>query len=480
MLKFLSKIKFSKKQIGYFVLFLVLSFSSYLIFKDLSWCCGDDAQLSSILFDKEFLFGWRGHGRFWPLGLFDYNILRLFPDFRSPVPCYLYNAIILIVSLCLWYKVLNIVNKNNYLLSSLGVLLLSSSTAFFQIHMECFFPEHFMFFTLTLFLFFYLKGIHTQQAIYYFIAIISAVYTTYCKEPAFVIFLIFSATNLIFEDKLTKKDKTFNLLLLVNSVVYVLIYAYLYCFSEGFSKNIYGEAVKGSNPLLKGKTIFNSPMTVFYVLELFVEKVEPIFGLLFLLGLIRAYFVLVRKDRKNLFSDALLFGANGYAFSYIFIFFPNTWYLFPEMVLGIPVLIYWIEKNKKTATLLAISSVILAYFSGNISKDITGRKLRERKRCKQFFENVISEYHNGKDLILFGSKGYTFNGINFCVNTSLQNEMNIVKSIQQIEDVPENSLVFVMKNNKKRNLELENRDFKLIKSFWRINLFAKKTSLYFE
>lgn len=463
------------KYVGYFVLLSVLLFAVYLVFKDLSWCCGDNAQLSSILFEKTILFGWSGHGRFWPLGLFDYNILRFLPEFRSPVPCYLYNVVVLAISLCLWYKALNIVDKNNYLLSVFGLLVLSCSTAFFQVHMDCIFPEHFMFLTLSLFLLFYLEGLRTQKTKYYVIAIISAIYTTYCKEPAFVIFLIISGTNLIFGRELTKKDKIFNLFLLVNSIIYILIYVCLCYFSDNFLESVYGACVKNCDPLLKEKTLFNSPTTLLYVLELFIEKVEPISGILFLLGLIRAYFVLVKSERENVCFDALLFGANGYAVSYVLMFLPNTWYLFPEMVLGIPILTYWIGKNKKASAFLTLSIAISAYFSLNISKGIIERKLRERRRCQQFFGAIVSEYYKGRDLIFFGNKGYAFNGINFCLNTSMSSEMNILKNEQQIENISGNALVFAPKSDVKLNSALKNSGFSLIKTFWMINLFFKKT-----
>lgn len=463
-----------KKYISYFILFLVFSLSVYLIFKDLSWCCGDNAQLSNILFEKKLLFGWSGCGRFWPLGLFDYNIFRLFPETRSYVPYYLYNTVILAFALCIWYKSLNILNKNNYLLSAFGVLILSSSTAFFQIHMECIFPERFMFFTLSSFLFFSLKGFISQKTKYYVIAVICAIYTTYCKEPAFVIFLIFSATNLIFGINPTKKDKIFNLLLLANSVIYLLVYACLCYFFNGFLLNIYGGCVKDLDPLLKGNTIFNSPMTIFYVFELFIEKVEPLFGVLFLLAAIRIYFVLVKKERENLFFDALLFGASGYAFSYILLFLPNTWYLFPEVVLGIPILIYWFKKKQKMSIFLMIPVVISACFSGSISKGVVEHKFIERKSCRQFFEEISSEYRKGGDLFFFGSRGYAFNGINFCINTSITNEVNVLKDEQDLKNIPEKALIFVPKNNYERNAELKNNGFTFIKSFWLINLFAKK------
>lgn len=463
-----------KKYISYFVLFLVFSFSVYLIFKDLSWCCGDDAQLSDILFDKKLLFGWSGCGRFWPLGLFDYNVFRLFPETRSYVPYYLYNTVILAFSLCIWYKSLNILNKNNYLLSAFGVLVLSSSTAFFQIHMECIFPERFMFFTLSGFLFFSLKGFLTQKTKYYVMAVICAVYTTYCKEPAFVIFLIFSVTNLIFGIKQTKKDKIFNLLLLANSIIYLLVYACLCYFWDDFLMNVYGDCVKDYDPLLKGNTILNSPMTILYVFGLFIEKVEPLFGVLFLLALIRAYFVLIKKDRENLLFDALLFSANGYAFSYILLFLPNTWYLFPEIVLGVPSLIYWFEKKQKLSIFLIIPIIISACFSGSISKRLVKYKFNERKRCRQFFEEIASEYHKGRDLFFFGSRGYAFNGINFCINTSIVSEGNILKDEQDLKNIQENALIFVPKNNYERNTELKNNGFAFVKSFWIINLFSKK------
>lgn len=463
----------TQKYIVSFVMFLVLLFLSYLILKDVTWEFGDDQQMDRILFDKKTLFGWKGHGRFWPLGLFDYNILRLLPDFRSPFPFFVYNILVMSVSLLVWFRFVVLLNKNNWLLGLFGALILVSSSSFFKIHMNCYYAEHFLFLTLSLFLFYYWKGQHAQSTKYYLIALICAVYSTYCKEPIFGIFAIIGMVNLIFaRDSLTKKDKIFNWLLLANSAVYLLVYARCCYFIDGFLNNLYSY-----DPTLNGKTFFNaSPEVILYVLRRVIEN-APLFVVLSIFGIIRAYSMLIKKDRGHLFVDSVLFGAIGYGCAFIIMLFSGSWYFFPPIVLGIPVLIYWLVYYLKNYRVASIPLLILVMYTAGASAALSISCVRAqldfRVSCARTTQRIMSEYNKGRPLFFFGNDCYIFGGVNFCLNTQLLKNKHVLQKTTEMGKIPDNALVVVPKESTKEIMMLKSAGFKISDSPWRVNIFSK-------
>jgi hypothetical protein len=99
---------------------------------------------------------------------------------------------------------------NNYLISLFSLLTLFAASAFMQIHMNCFYSERMLFFMLSAFMLCRHKAQMKQSTGYYILAFLSAAYATYLKELIFGAIAIIAIASL-FSDKLSEKDRIFNL-----------------------------------------------------------------------------------------------------------------------------------------------------------------------------------------------------------------------------------------------------------------------------
>lgn len=224
-----------------FLIALVLSVYAYFICKNAALDVGDDYQFIKFLDKGHLVHGWCAHYRFWPLGLFDYNILHLVPKFRTVLGMYVWNVIIMFSFVSIFYIYLKKEIQEKYgkdlsaLYSTVGVVFFLFSSMFFVLHFRLIYPERFMIFTLSAFMLAQYIGYKEQSTAAYIIAIIFAIYSTYCKETVFIIFAVIGIFNLSCKyaalkwklpvfGQFSKKDVLFNYVLLVNCIVYLALY----------------------------------------------------------------------------------------------------------------------------------------------------------------------------------------------------------------------------------------------------------------
>ncbi|MDR0580820.1 MAG: hypothetical protein LBG04_01755 [Holosporaceae bacterium] len=268
---------------------------------------------------------WTGNGRFLPLGLCDYCILLFLPFGNTVTAHYLYNSVMMIFSSIMLYKFLNKVGKKRYI-SVFSLLILFSTSAFMRIHVSCVFPERMLFFMLSAFMLFAQRGREKQSSRHYFLAVLAAAYATYLKEPFFGVFIIIATVNIIF-GQLSFKDKIFNGALLVNSAIFVTIYVYRLFFRD--SGTPYASIT--FNPLELSFKQFGA---------------EPILILMAIIACVRAYSILVKNDREQIFIDSLLFAGVGYTVANMMFKFKSTYYFFPSVLLFIPAFTIFILEKK--------------------------------------------------------------------------------------------------------------------------------------
>ncbi|MBR1735276.1 MAG: hypothetical protein IJ730_07560 [Alphaproteobacteria bacterium] len=468
---FYNSLKFIQQSgyVYYVAISLILSAICYLIFLDLNWLIGDDIQFETI-FNGNYLLGWSGAGRFWPLGLFDYNILKFVNvSFGETVPFYVYNAIIMVISSFILFHFFNKIDNDNYILSFFGMLLVFTCSSFIMIHMDCVYPEHFMFFTLVIFMIFYWKGFKEQNSIFYAIALLSACYTVFCKEPVFLIFSVIASFNILFMwNNMSRKDKWFNLLLIAITISYLLVYVYHAFFVEGFLSSIYEGGSKAGNSLTTGKTLFSASIsTVVYIIKKIFLKTEPFLILFFVLSFIRLYFVIIETDRKHLFFDGLLFGGIAYTSVFIYLLMSCHWYFLPVMILEIPVIVYWMNIlkghfNKKFWKYgLIMSCVACSIASAAISQHSVKAHLAWRKETSRITDRIIEYYNKEQPIVFVGQK--EFDRTEFATKSKMQKNISIMKSIEKIDEniIPLNALV-VTADPKVDMSKLINMGFSLI------------------
>jgi hypothetical protein len=236
-----------------------------------------------------------------------------------------------------------------------------------------------LFFMLSAFMLCRYKAQMQQSSSYYVLAFLSAVYATYLKEPAFGAIAIIAITDLLLGE-LSKKDRVFNYSLLINSMIFVAIYVYRLLFKH--HEKIYASIT--SNILESAShQLYNESLLYFIIC----------------LTMIRAYSVFLKKDRKHITTDSLLFAGCGYAFAYTLLNLTSNYYLIPAIVLFIPAFAIFLSNSKKPIFYVSIfAAVICSWNSINYSKNLVTSVWAHRENDHLFFEYLVNEYKSGKEL----------------------------------------------------------------------------------
>jgi hypothetical protein len=195
-----------------------------------------------------------------------------------------------------------------------------------------------------------------QRKLWIGFAILCAVLATYSKESAFSMFLIIGLINFFFNFKMMEKeDKIFNFSLILNAVLFLVLYYFL---SYSVAINVYMGA--GSNFL---------DISILKRLSPFLE--DPILIIIVIFCFFRVYFVLFKKDRKHIFYDGILFAATGIIIAYELLGMFAWNYFAQAIVIFIPVISFWLCNfyDNKKYFLVGILCLFMAFLSfANISK----------------------------------------------------------------------------------------------------------------
>jgi hypothetical protein len=380
------------KIICYSLIGLMLIAVCETILLEANWILGDDLQfLNYTAIDKfrSIMEDIRSDGRFFPLGLFDLNLTLIIPNGHTPFGHYYLVTIEFILSIVgLLYLFKNSDHEDyklsdNYINAFYIILLILFSVSLVRIFMNIIFPEKILFLTLPLFMLFYQKGLKTQNIKYYIIAIFFAAYSTYCKEPVSGALLIIVLINGIGYKSLTKKDRIFNCILLINSIIFIILYYIIvYRNSVEFYNSV--RAVETSSLVTKTFTT------------------EKILIFIFILGAIRGFYVFFKKDRDHLYYDGLLFAGIGFCFAYMLLRLSQSYYFFPTIVLSLPAIVYWTKnlyrKKKMLALFIMLPIGLIACLNLAPVRQTRILILRDREEAMPYIESINKDYKNGKNL----------------------------------------------------------------------------------
>lgn len=432
----------NSQQIAWGLLSLCLVLLSYLILKDVNWTLGDDGQFITTTAVNRFSHSCYGGGRFWPLGLCDYSVLLLVPYGSTVTAHFIYNIVVMWIAVAVLFTFLNRINENNYLLNLFLLLIMFCTASFLQIHASCTFAERLMLLTLSLFMLFYWKGMKFQSDKHYAWAFFFIAYTTYLKEPVFGVVVIIVVVNLLYE-KLTKKDRTFNYALLVNVSIFLAIFLYRLYFYIKQSVVLYN---------LQGMHCRDR-------IEIIREMLcsDPIIAFIMIFAVIRAYFLIIKRDREHIFFDGLLFGAAGYVCAYPILRLSAAYYTFPAIILALPSFAYCMnlfQKNyRKLLAATTFSLCLLVVPSISSSEDFFEDTLFHRRNDIRLISYLVDEYKHGKEIIWFErgedathiyKTNWYFGVYRDTTNFILQRRSkttSIIRLITNINDIPQNCFV---------------------------------------
>lgn len=377
-----------RKIVCHFILLMALSVICACILWKADWIFdyyhGDDWQLVSRTAIGKPSRSFSVNCRFWPLGLCDYTILLFVPYGKTAMAHYIYNCVMMTLSVLMMFSLLNKITRNNYAISLFSLLILFLISSFVYVHISCIFSERMIFFMFSAFMLCSFTGYKKQSSQHYFLAFLAATYAIFLKEPVFGTIAIIALTNLIFS-KTSTKDRIFNYALLTSSISFIVIYVYrLFC------KNNRGA------PYAKIASSFSE-------LQLFSPfQSEPILCLMAIIVCVRAYSLLIKKDRSQVFTDSLLFGGFGYVIAYSILWFGlhacRDYYVFPAVVLFLPSFAASLLENKSYRFAIMGISILCSASTIKTSMKYVSDIWKHREEDSLIFRRIVNEWQSGKNI----------------------------------------------------------------------------------
>jgi hypothetical protein len=390
------------KVICKYIVIIISLISVFIIMYKANWIFSDDHEYIVSTAVNKYMPFHIGEGRFMPFRYFQYNLpLFVFRclGINTGLPVEAHFAVIsmfFIVTVFCLYSLFNRIEPikttgvypvfNSFF--ACAFFLLESS--FFPVFSLLIFPETQVIMLFSVFMLMYYKALKTDKIRYYAAALLAAIYSTYCKEPVFGVFLVIAFVNYLFRyNKKSKREKIFYITLAVNGILFMILYYFL------SFKNAAGFYNEG-RVFIRG---FEFLMSIF--------KGNPVLIIMFGFGLIRLYSVIVRKERDRLFFDSLLFAGIAYVFAIFVLHLNADYYFLPSIILFLPSLVHWIKYlfEKKRVFAAALFIILLPLYINNYGetpdriKDIW----RQRQEFMPYITNLFSEYNDGNKFIWYES-----------------------------------------------------------------------------
>jgi hypothetical protein len=397
----LIKEQLNKKTYIFALLFVLLGV--FVIMFQANWTFSDDHQYITTTAVNKYVPVARyiTNGRFDPLAHFYYNIplfaFRL-SGIDSGLPVEAHFALIAlfyaITVMCLFFLFRSIEPVKGRIHPAFSVFFACAffllGSAFYGIYTCLIYPETQVVMFFAIFMFMYYRALETDKKRYYIAALMAAIYSSYCKEPVFGAFLVVAVSNLLFGYKnQSKKDKVFYAALIANGILFITMY---YLFSYRNAARFYNEGRVEIQGLR-------------FILSIFVKTPMLAIGMVF--GLFRLIAIIVKKDRKHLYYDSLLFSGIAYTFAYMLLHLNGDYYFLPSIILFLPSIVYWIkylyQTNKNRA--LAVFGFIMAICLYNNISDVPYivNTWQERRTFIPYISTLLSEYNDGKEFIWYES-----------------------------------------------------------------------------
>jgi hypothetical protein len=388
------------KRFACFFIAVFLVLGVFVIMFQANWNFGDEhGYITTTAINKYVPFYIEG-GRFYPLGHFHYNIplfiFRLL-GIEAGLPVEAHFALIAlfysvsIICLFLLFSRIEPVKEHTHPVFSVffTCTFFLLGHAFYSVFMSLIYPETQVLMLFLFFMLMYYRALETDKKRYYIAALIAAIYNTYCKEPVFGAFWVVAVSNLLFgHKKQSKKEKIFYTALIANGILFIVLYYFI------SYKNTIG--------------FYNEGRVDIYGLQFIVLTLmnNPQLIIMTIFAVLRFVTVTIKKDRKHLYCDSLLFAGTAYFFAYVLLRLNSNYYFTPSIILFLPSLVYWMKYFYQTKKhyALAIFGLIMFIYSFNL-KAISGIQStwQDRKEFIPYISILLSEYNGGKQFVWYES-----------------------------------------------------------------------------
>ena len=385
------------------ILILASSFFVFLIMFRANWTFSDDhIFISTTAINKyaPFLI-LPSLGRFWPLGYTHYNFpLFLFQrmgiNTGLPVEVHLMViSIFFVVTFFCLYLLFSKIEPLEYkkypaftLFFACTFFILGGNFVF--VYLYLIFAETPIIMLFSVFMLMYYKALKTDKLKYYAVAVIAAMYSTYCKEPVFGVFLVIAIINIIFHYKeSSKRERIFYIILIANAAIFIFMY-YFFVFQNASGFYNQGRVSSGR-----------------FKMALLVFLNDPILVVMFLFGFLRLFFILGGKQRECLYYDSLLFAGISYVFAYFILRLEAGYYYAPAVILFLPSLVYWVKNTYGKKRIYALCFLIIlmpiyAYNTFNTVRRIENT-WHDRQEFMPLIRDLLSRYNNNENFLWYES-----------------------------------------------------------------------------
>lgn len=291
----------------------MLSVLSVFVWANVSnpgWAYGDNHQFLTTTVQGQFLppMVYPHIGRFFPLGLLEMNCL--IPFGNNPLVYHIERALLLCLATGAFYFLMTRITS--HFTSCLLVILFLLTPELFRVFSESIFAEALLITCLGFFLLFYHRTQKSNRIADALIAGGFAIAATYCKEPVFGLLLIFALVQLIFGYRtLGKTARSLNFLLVINAMIFFSIYWWVCSTGQSYAD-------------IRNAGTGNTTWTI-----LLSKCHRPFFVLSTLVGAYRAYQLILKSDKRLIFSDGVLFAGLGYFGAYMLLKLDADYYLVP-------------------------------------------------------------------------------------------------------------------------------------------------------
>ena len=285
-------------------------------------------------------------GRYYPLNGQDIAIISKVSI--APSAFYFYNLFQFFFIIYLIVKLLTYLFGKNYKnLFYILILILILSPGFTTSWFRLLVPERGAVLFLSVFIYCYIYFQDRQSNSLLIMGVVAAAISLFYKETMFILVGGLSLYHFIFGYRiLTIKQKIFDILLILTSIFWLLIYYSLVYINKG--EAMYGEGVSGQfSSFLKQILSFSlsDPFALFLLPTLFV---------------VRLYATIKNNERINPLYDGLIFASILYILAYLKLGIYNYYYLLPIYIYGIIAIVFFLLKKRYFSNIYIKIALILS------------------------------------------------------------------------------------------------------------------------
>lgn len=321
----------------------------FIIYKA-QWTYGDDHQfLVSTAIGKP-IPSWIGTqpaiGRFWPLGQLDYDLLLWVPAEYKCVAHFIFSALsFVLLAFLIFGGVMETLKKYPQTIriwvAVLSSMMLTSSV--YPVFLYLVFAERVMTVLIGATFIFFLMLYRTDKWGYALGGLLCAAYLTFCKEIMFGALALLAGYMLIMDKKATTTRRITWCILMAIAGTYICIYI---CYIYPQIQHVYNDE--------------RPKFEIFPILWYMMIRLKMWYAAI-LVGIIRCYAIIIKKDREHLLYDAFLLAGFAYMSAMAVMRFADDYYYYPALAfVAIPTAYYLVYYLKEWGS-IAILSLICCF-----------------------------------------------------------------------------------------------------------------------